>query len=518
MITNYLVMEYYGGELKLLEVKKVRKHYEIKKYLKLKIYDEENPKHEIKIRLKEEGIKTDKVVFILKSSLLKNLIKSFPKIPKKELKLVIDREAKKEAKNEKIFYDFIPLEEKKERDITKQEILLSIAPQELIWKAFSFLREIDKSPINITSFYQSFILGRRIVKIEKTDKTFGILNIHEKKSSFLIFKGDSEYILERDIISVSGEEINEDTTETLLMEINRTIQFFKQKNRGYEISSIYITGTIRNIEEVASALNEMLPFSVNPIPANKILELLKIKLEEGESPYSFISDFFTLFGGIFIPETKEKINLLPSYYYEKEAFKTRLLTFFITTALLSGILMLSTFFIEKTKKSIDKELEKQKSALNKIKTRLQKIEDVKQKREKYNEALLLLGNSKASVERIIVFFNFLTLNTPEGIHLKEAIIDKKRTNYEIKISGITDSSAPFMSNELFRLFYDKLTAFPYLSNISFSLHQKDMKEEKIIEKTINTAKNLKDNIIGPDNSEEKKKQILSFEIKMRLKI
>ncbi len=513
---KYLVMEYHGGELKLLEVKKTRKRYEIKKYLKFTVYDEDNPEQEIKIRLKKEGIKADKVIFILNSSLVKNVIRSFPKIPQKELKLIIDREVKKEAKDEKIFYDFIPLEEKKERDTTKKEILVSVAPQDLIWKAFSFLRGIEKSPIIITSFYQSFILGRRLLKIEEKDKTFGILNIHMKKSSFLIFKGGSEYVLERDIISVSGEEINPDTIETLLMEINRTIQYFKQKNRGYELSSIYITGTINNIEEVSSALNEMLPFIVQPIPVNKVLNFLKITIEENLSPYSFLSEFFTLFGGIFIPDAKDKINLLPSYYYEKEAYKTRLLTFLITTTLLFGILLTSSFFIKRTKDSVEKDLEQQKIALDKIKSRMQAIEEIKHKREKYHNALLILGNSKKAVEKIILFFNFLTLNTPDGIHLKTADIDKEGAGYEIILTGVTDSVAPFMSNELFKIFYDKLSSFPYVSKISFSLQQKEVNKDNVIKKTMNFTTNITENIISPEKTEKMKKQVLFFEIKMRI--
>ncbi len=515
---KYLVMEYFGGEFKLIEVKKTGKHYEIIKYMKTDVYSPESPESEIITRLKEAEIKAEKVVFVSKSSALKNMIKHFPNMPKKELKLVIDREVKKETKDEKVFYDYIVLEKKAGRIGTEKEVLISIAPEELIWKTFSFIRDMEKAPFIITSFYQSFISARKFVKIEEEKNTFGVLNISTKKSSFLIFKGDSEYVLEREIIS-SGENIFVgESIETLIMEINRTVQYFKQKNRGYEISNIYITGSFDGIEEVASALNDMLPFSVSPLPAETIIKFFRVNLKDGEDPQKFVSEYFSLFGGIFVPNEKNKINLLPSYYYEKESFKKRIISFSITSSLLLLILLLSTFFIEKTKNNLKKDLKEQQTAIVSISNRLQQMENIKTLRKKYYEELNALGIEKQSVEKLILFFNFLTLNTPEGIHLTRCTITRDGINYKISVEGVTDSILPFVGNQLFKSFYDKLSAYPLLTDFSFSLTQKDMRGEGTLNKVVDTMKDISEQITPSENQKEEKKQKLSFKISFKVNV
>jgi len=100
---KYCAMQYSEGKFSAIEFFKKGGLFKISNYLSFKVSDRESAGAEIKTRLVKEGIKASNTIFIAKSTLIKNDIKSFPKIPKRELSKVVEREAKRIFPDEEFF-------------------------------------------------------------------------------------------------------------------------------------------------------------------------------------------------------------------------------------------------------------------------------------------------------------------------------------------------------------------------------------------------------------------------------
>ncbi len=504
---KYCAMQYSDGKFSAIEFFKKGGIFKISNYLSFKVIDRENSSIEIKARLFKEGIKASNTIFIAKSTLIKNEIKTFPKIPKRELSKVVEREAKRIFPDEEFFHDFIVLEEKEERRGRVVETLVSVAPQKYIWELFTFLRNIGKTPEIITTKIQSFIALKKI--IEKDKETFGILNISPEKSTFVIFKENSNTIVERDIPVTGSDIFSDNDVDNIMVEISRTIQYFKQKHRGFDVSSIYIVGNISNLKEVINDLNEVSPYNFILCTGEKLSA--KIEIPSGFEPVEFLSTFFDLLGAVFLIKEKDKINLLPSFYYEKEVFKKRRRNFILSFILLLAIIIPTTVIVEKFKSDAVNELKVQSKALQKLEMRKAEIESIKSRRRKIYEQMLSLGLEQLKIEEIVKFFNFLTLNSPSGIFLKEAEIKDNGKGLSIRIKGEALSDTPFLNNRIFNDFYLRIQAFPGIKSSKFSVEEG--KKRALGEELIS---NIKSDIAGEKQNLEKKDFKILFTINLEI--
>ncbi len=510
MTKRYCAIQYSDGKFSAMEFVKKGSLIKIKSAVSSQINNtsKEEAVEEILNLLKENKISANNTIFIAKSPLIKNEIKSFPKMPKKELAEVVEREAERLFPDEEFFHDFIIIEEKEERRGKKVDVLISVAPQNYISELFSFLRKIGKTPELITTKIQNYIGLKSIV--EENEETFGFLNLSPEKSSFIILKGNSKFIIERDIPTSKTDIFSETEADNILVEISRTIQFFKQKNRGYDLTKIYVVGKIENLEETVRDLDEMSPYNFILCTGEKLSN--KIEIEKGVNPISFLSSYFDILGSVFLVKEKEKINLLPSFYFEKELFEKRKKSFFITIVLLILILIPSFFVMEKMKAEIKKELIIQESALKKLDIRRRDIEKVKSKREKVYKEMLLLGLEQRKIETIVKFFNFLTLNTPDGISLDSAEVSEKEYAWEIRLEGKVSSDTPFLNSKIFNDFYLKLGAFPFVLKSNFDIIEggKDSTTHEMIS-------DIKEKLI-PEEKIKKEKDKFTIKFKILLEI
>ncbi len=503
---KYCVMQFSEGKFSAIEFFKKGNLFKITNHISFKLIDTDDPLLEIKTRLSQAGFKAVNTIFVAKSNVIKNEIKSFPKIPKKELAKVVEREAKRVFPDEEFFHDFVVLEEKEERKGKTVEALISVAPQKYIWEIFTFLRDLGKNPEIITTKIQSFMSLKHI--IEREDETFGVLNLSSERSSFVIFKEKSEVIIEREIPITSSDTFGEGEVDSIMIEISRTVQYFKQKNRGFDVSTIYVTGNISNIDEMIDDLNELSPY--NFIACNGERLSGKIEIGTGIEPMEFFSTYFDIIGAIFLIKEKEKVNLLPSFYFEKEIFKKRRRNIILSLILMVAILLPTTFVVEMFKRDIGKELEKQKKALQKLEMRRADIERVKSIRERIYNEMLTLGLEQVKIESIVKFFNFITLNTPSGVLLKSAEVKERGKNISVEVRGEVFSETPFLNNRIFNDFYLKMGAFPGIVKTSFSIEENT--PQNFYEKAISTAE---ENLKG---EKRKQKEIFRIRFKINLEI
>jgi len=515
MIKNFLIIKYNDGIFKVLEVSKKRNKLYINNWLSFELIDKDNPLPEIKKRFQENNINFKKVIILTSSPEVKNEIKAYPRMPSKDLKTVVEREVKKSFTTDNFFFDYLIAEEIDSRKRSENKVLISMADENHIWDVFTFIRNLEKTPYAITSKHQNDLLLRTFIKEE--DKTIGFLNIRPKRSCFILLKENSNIILEREIHTSEAPVFETSNLENILMEINRSIQYFKQKNRGYDVSKIYVVSSFENPEQIIDILNTRLPFEISLLPVDRVKNLVKIGIPENEYLY-FISEYCELIGLIFLPYQKEMINLLPSYYFEKEIYRKRINSFIITIAIILFLLISSTFFIENLKHNASNEFEKQKKALNKLSSRVNEINQIKNTRKIIYQEMETLLREPKSLKNIVLFFNYLTLNTPQNVNLYSASIEKDLNNWRVSLEGVILSNSSFLNNEIFKDYYQKIGLFPDTIETDFSINQYDNSIGKRIlnqvSKTVSeTFKKLK-NSPGQSDSENK---ILKFKIDSNIK-
>lgn len=257
----------------------------------------------IKELTEEKGIKTNKVVFVNNSTSIINRNISIPKIYDEDLRTLVTFEIQKFLPinmNDYIIQYYDPYENK--GDTEKQNVLSIIYPYKMIKQYYELCKEAKMIPVALDVSFNSakklieysmseVMEGRTIAAIDiGYDDLY--ISIYDKgilKFTRIVRKGCKQidrYISEyrkvnmkeaeviRSDIGLDYQELNDDKEiseaiteyiETWVEEINRIIQFYKNKNHGQGVEEIFIYGGGSMMTNVDRYLEDKLNISVKKI-------------------------------------------------------------------------------------------------------------------------------------------------------------------------------------------------------------------------------------------------------------
>ncbi len=485
------------GIVKAIEFKKSKRKYEIFNFVKFKIEDEIPIDVLIKKKLKEANFKGRYITLVSTSSLIRSEIKSYPKMSRKDAKLVIERDIKKIAQDEDLDIKFVLIGEREERERKVQDYLISYASKEYLFNTVKFLDSTGYTPKAIVPAIQSFLIAGKNFMNRK--ENYGFLNIVDGMVDFVLLKKDFSFISFREFPLVSeGKVLSSDDLELIIVEINRTIQFFKQKNRGENIERIVLSANVEDIEKIAQVLNENLSSQVELFEERWVKNKLVFKRIEFENINFIISEIFPLIGALFLDEEKKYINFLPKEYFDEKMFKPRLLSFSLGYAAVILLMILGAFYTEKVRISVKNDLKKVNESFYKMERRINEIEAVVNKRKEIFKMIETLNLKKSIIREMILFFENISVSKPYDLKIKNLDIKNEDNQIRFKIEGIVDSGDSNLNSAIFIDFKEKLSKLEFLKIDDFSINQRNEEKKDIVERIKSSGRDL----LSPDGRKE----------------
>jgi hypothetical protein len=453
-------------------------------------------------------------------------------MPRKELKVVLMREIRDQAGVEEPFiFDF-----KVEQEENKGQVGFSVAvfyarTRELL-ELLSRLKKLGVEPAKIIPQMDCFY---SLISSEETDAGTAFfevsgnmvnLNICQKKK--WLYKREFTFSRAKD------DQTNEACLERISIELTRTFQYFKQKNRSIKLSKLVIYGTNRNLLMIGNFLKDNFSLKVERMAEVNFSESVKFSgnLEN-------VSEFISYFAGsIGISQSiadKKELDLFPLEFREKETMPRRLLGLGISAGILLVIMGFASFYLEGIKNRYREQILKKDKFFNMVD--FKEVERYrgfisKLSKDRQIRANKVLGQSNNPVEFINLtrkiregfyqreyFINFplqfsftaanflrkLSVVISGKIHLSSLTIKLDKSNLDFSLNGVISEEKKLL--EKFLDFYKKVENFNNILEVNFSKIQVDLNQSRFGKNKSNLTK-----------SGVKKRQQLFFSIRGTLEL
>lgn len=265
-----------------------------------KIINEEFLYEEIKKIIKENKIRAKYISFTSNSSLIINRDILIPKVEEDELKTVIRYEIEQYLPinlNDYII-QFLILDHVNIDNTEKIKVHVICYPEKIARSYHDLIKKLKLKPLSLDVTFNSLSkiinysqeINNKDYNIEGIN---GFIDIGEKSTEINIFsEGNLSFtrIVKMGYKDIIKENINDFEIDYFTSEIERVLQFYRNKTHGKNVDDIYIIGEGSNYKEILRNMKDKINSNINPI---KQLGYIEFKNEE-KNVYKFIKSIGTI--------------------------------------------------------------------------------------------------------------------------------------------------------------------------------------------------------------------------------
>jgi len=402
-------------------------------------------------------------------NLLMTQLISLPKMPEREAKKVVRRElhlADKES--EEIVFTFTNNRSLQEKDIEKKELLTFAAGRHDLYSFLDQLQEHGLHPLAIIP--EQFVLQSFIDQLpEITPSTCLIwIEMQQSRISINLF-AQRAWALQRDFafrLQDNGELQDEDL-ERIGLELNRTIQFFKQKNRGFSKNLAVISGGDGALAAAENYINETL--GIDSLALQDGLLSRKVLISTSlDLPDSFRAAFQnTLIAALQVGQKKiATANLIPGDFRERGKTPARLAGLVVSSGIIFVILALATFQLQR---SLAGQKNNSLVAKNSLETaqRLQSgMQSAKAERAAFLKTRFLVDYPGRSAYSSAEFVRRLSLLADARTRLLDLVITPSYHYCDFNLKGVITAADSLSANRVYLEFIQALKTIPGVHDLS----------------------------------------------------
>ncbi|MFH1069227.1 MAG: hypothetical protein V1794_06345 [Candidatus Glassbacteria bacterium] len=397
---------------------------------------------------------------------------SLPILAKNEMEAVVRRELKKivpEASPKDIAFAF--WHDKSAKKGRKADVLIGVIPQESSKRIISLMEQCNLDTELITSVPMSLIAAQKAMGEKFTSAVTASVHL-ERDRSYLVIANQANWVFSREFQSVLvKEEHKSDETqplearrrfvsaryladqERLLIEVNRSLLYFKQRFRGEGVSKAVLSGEAFNLEEVAKAFQANLGIEgaiFSPVAAFDA-SLLGDRADKLARIYPSLA---LPLGAALQTVREAKLNFVPFSYINR--YKERAHRLILTAASVVFIIALATGYllIRNSRKELEAMLaenqeEKEIAELTKTLNNIAEVTTQRKLAETRGNFLDSYGGKKSSIDKLLVGLSYYI---PDNVVLY--MVDVDRSNQSAaQIAGQVRGLSVAESDETFRKFY-----------------------------------------------------------------
>ncbi|MCP4213240.1 MAG: hypothetical protein GY765_01230 [bacterium] len=422
------------------------------------------------VKVKEEKL-ADIPTFIIPSrSFMQSHLFHFPPMPDKEITKILRREiAVTTDSNEPFIFDYLKNGTVMEKGVEKMEVAAFYAPKEQV---FDFLHRLKGEGLNPHKIIPS-IQGLKTLmdsNSQLTHEKSGLVFIElmDVRVDINIFKHNN-WGLEREFIfqMEADNDLGEDDLARISVEVNRTFQYFKQKNRQYNIDKALLYGNNPGLKHFKNFTDDNLPVTSEILTPHHFKA--KINYPSHLKDKNEFLLIFTIAVSVAVSLTnKDGLNLFPSEFREQEKLPRRLIGLTISTVLILSILAFATFWFEKIKSSYNHDIAKITKTYHSLSSNVTLIESTKKqralfyKKRFFSDYPLMYSYSAAD------FIRQLSLVTVPSVQLLDLEITPLAQTFNFVLTGSIGAADNVGAQSAFLRFFRTLKEMDGIVDINFS--------------------------------------------------
>lgn len=394
----------------------------------------------------------------------------FPPMPDKEINKILPREiADVTDSGDAVVFNFVKHGTVLDKQVEKLEVAAFFSKKDSTFDFLSRLKREGLNPVKIIPELQglkTLVESNKELTSEKTGVVF--LEVKGNRINLNIFKS-RYWALERDFAFQyePSDQLNDDDLSRISVELNRTFQYFKQRNRTYDVNKVVIYGANPNLEHLKDFIADNHPVSVEILEPGhfKTKIVYPSHLKEKDEFFSI----FTLPILVSVSMTRKKIlNLFPGEFTEKERLPRRLVGLGISTAVIVSILIAGTVYFEGIKGSYRQDIQGTQKTFQSLSRNAGMIESTKLQRVDYFKKSFFADFPPRYSYSAANFIRRLSLITGEDIRLRKLEIKPRGQDFSFVLTGSIASGDNIAALGTFNRFFRELKEFEDMIDVSFS--------------------------------------------------
>jgi Tfp pilus assembly PilM family ATPase/Tfp pilus assembly protein PilN len=402
---------------------------------------------------------------------------ALPVLGRNEMQAVVRREVKKivpDAKPKDISFDFWLDKNAKKSSSNKSDVLIGVVPRENPQKIINLMETVELETQVISTVPMVLISASRVMGSKIEDKIVSMIHL-ERDRSYLVIANRGNWVFSREFPSMLSKEETEEQKglqldakrkfasaryladqERLMVEVNRSFLYFKQRFRGEGVSFAVLSGEAVNLDKVAPEFEKNLGIPAEVFSPVHGLQYEQLGDRAGKLERIFPSLVLPL-GAAMETVREAKLNFVPPTYLSRR--KTHFRRIIMTAASIVLLVVMTTgYFLLYSSSSEAERLYGQRveeDVVTKLNNDMDKIAIVTNQRElaQARKKLLERFEGRQSPEQeLLVALSHLV---PDDIVLEQVVLSRENEK-KAEIFGQVESISGSNPDAVFNDFYNAL--------------------------------------------------------------
>jgi len=393
---------------------------------------------------------------------------TLPILGKNEMQAVVRRELKKilpEADTKDIAFDF--WYDKNTRKGRKSDVLIGAIPRESSKRFISLMEHADLDTQLITSVPLGLISAMGVMGEQYLKKNAAMIHL-ERDRSYLVIASRGNWVFSREFQSVLQKEEPQEKEKMplevgrkfvsaryiadqarLLIEVNRSLLYFKQRFRGEGVNLAVLSGEAFNLEDLVRSFKDNL--GIQAALFSPLSAFQTDHLGDRASKLERIFPSLALPLGAAMQNLRDaKLNFVPPAYITRHKARARRFILSATAVVSLILITIGYVMVRNTRLELERSLalENQEQVIAELTARLDDLAEVTKQRRlaaTRKKFLSRFTDEQGSVENLLTA---LSQYVPESMILFDLKVDLENDNTaelvgRVRGTGIAESDAIF---------------------------------------------------------------------------
>ncbi len=396
---------------------------------------------------------------------------TLPPIPRKEIAKILPRELGRLTESSReLTGAFVPGEKIEEKGVVKQEVISSYMPRSDLYEALDRMRALGLSPrwvLPETAGHLQLLetLGKTIQ--EPLSGTV-LFKVCQTKIAMTIYRGTS-WGLERVFTFRHGEdqEITEDELTRISVEINRTLQFFKQRYRGVNVDRLVIFGRHEARDRIVEHIRSSQALHV--VSAEQLLSEERIDFGPvARKDLDFASEAAIALHLLPLVGRSNDLDLFPGGYVERERMRSRIVGLGISYGVIATLLAVATVYLLGIKKDYRQQIDELQRVVSQQEAQNEQLEKTRKRRIFYYQWEHFKLWPRRYTAICTDFVRRLTLMATPEIRLSELTLEPRAHGAVFVLKGNIAVADSIAAQSIFIRFFDQIKTLPEVLGLDSS--------------------------------------------------
>lgn len=396
---------------------------------------------------------------------------ALPPIPRREIAKILPREVGQltEASQE-LATAFILGEKIEEKGAFKQEVISTYMPQALLYDSLDRMKALGFAPRWVLPELAGHLqlLGNIKKTIREPLSGTVLFEVDASKVAMTIYRGES-WGLERVFTYRHDEDggVGEEDLSRISVELNRTLQFFKQRFRRANVDRLVIFGSSSKQDQIAEHIRTN--HALHVVTAEQVFSSERVDLSVlGETAPEILPSILTALNILPSLTGSSELDLFPAGYVDRDRLRSRIVGLGISYALVTSLLAVATVYLLGVRNEYRQQIHELSRTVSQQEAQNVQLVSTRKKRAFYYQWEHFKLWPKRYTAISTDFIRQLTLMVTPEIGLSEIVVDPRPHGAAFVLKGHISVADSIAAQSIFIHFFDQIKSHPRIISLDSS--------------------------------------------------